>query len=129
MALGIASFALVAYLGGSWQWLYTSATPPTTRIVSTSVLVVLLLVGVVHLISAYLLRHRVLISRADDKPVLLAGFNGMPRVELRGAVRRVRSTPELVGASGRAFFGRIQGRWYFVAAEAANALSEYTPEA
>lgn len=127
-AFGIGSFMLVTYLGTSWQWLYTSATPLTTRLVCAFTLAVLLLVGVVHLISAYLLRHRVLMSTTNGKPTCLAGFNGRPQVELCGTVRKMRSNPELVGASGKAFFGRIQGRWYFVAAQAAITLGEYTGE-
>jgi hypothetical protein len=80
-------------------------------------------------IGAYLLRHRVLISSAGTNPISLSGFDAEPRVELRGTVSKVRSTPALIGASGAAFFGRIQGRWYFVAAEAANALRQHTSKA
>jgi hypothetical protein len=126
---GIGTFVLVIYVGGSWQWLYSSASSITTRFIYATALLVLLLVGVVHLVAAFLLRNRVLISRADGDSTRLAGFNGAPTVEIGGIVRKMRSNPELVGASGKAFVSRIQGRWYFVVAEAANAICEYTNSA
>jgi len=124
--IGIGTVFFVIYLSQSFSpWLFARATPTSTSIITVGSLAILLAASGVHLVGAYLLRHRLLLSVEPTSTSVLVNADSSVKAMLVGKVKTLPSSAEMVGTSGKAYVARINNAWYFVASDAARALELY----
>jgi hypothetical protein len=124
---GMLGVGLVGYLAPTWSpWIAQEKTDAATRLALILSLAVLFTAGVFHFMAAFILRYRTLAYLQPGGKPVLEGFTNDVSVTLTGPIWKLRSTAELAGASGDAYFARIQGRWFFAVEQAADAVRNHS---